>query len=237
MSKENGGQAVARGAMLEAQAFLCGQMQCVKEIGLPVTLDIPEMGSIVMQPWEDPGQVVELFRQEVLATGGQVLPETLAMLLQHFCFSAFEHSQLSALSQPCELEKDIIQNIFADASSVGFETASYEYDMIINGSYAVVNDVVYFISFSYCKDPANADQRCNKYDVSYALADGSEDVTRADELSIDVQTNFVGKAVRFFRNTLYPSALDKKCGREQELPLMPDVCRDLMQENRITNTI
>jgi hypothetical protein len=110
MNKENEGQAVSRKMLLEAQDYLCGQMHCVKEIGLPSEMNVPEMGSILMEPWEDPAKVVEKFRQEVLATGKQVQAETITVLLNHFCFFAFEHSQFASLSDQ-DLLPEVCRNL------------------------------------------------------------------------------------------------------------------------------
>merc|ERR1719421_997471 len=94
------------------------------------------------------------------------------------------------------LQPATIKSVFGN----GFEV-DREYPDLGEGSYAVVNDRVYFISHAYCKDEMmmmmGQKEPCNKFDVYYANADGSQDRVHEDEARADVQTKFLGKAVTF----------------------------------------
>merc|ERR1711981_589170 len=99
-------------------------MTCFRNVAQPIKLDVTGVGSLTVQPWQEPADMVETFAGQAMKAGGEISGEGMKQMMEYFC-SRRECKRLS-LQMPQQQQQ--AQPITLNVEGVGSLTVNPNQD-------------------------------------------------------------------------------------------------------------
>jgi hypothetical protein len=117
------GLAINQASMNQMMQFFCQRTVCFRNVASPIKLDVNGIGSLTVQPWQEPADMVEAFASQAVQNGMDVSGEGMKQMMEYFC-SRRECRRLS-LQMP---QRQQAQPITLNVEGVGSMTVQSNQD-------------------------------------------------------------------------------------------------------------
>ena len=118
------GMAINQASMNQMMQFFCARMTCFRNVAQPIKLDVTGVGSLTVQPWQEPADMVETFAGQAMKAGAAISGEGMKQMMEYFC-SRRECKRLS-LQMPQQQQQ--AQPITLNVEGVGSLTVNPNQD-------------------------------------------------------------------------------------------------------------
>lgn len=79
------GVAINQANINEMMQFFCQRTTCFRNVAQPIKLDVTGVGSLTVQPWQEPADMVETFAAQAIQNGVGMSGEGMKQMMEYFC--------------------------------------------------------------------------------------------------------------------------------------------------------
>ena len=71
--------------MNQMMQFFCQRTTCFRNVAQPIKLDVSNIGSLTVQPWQEPADMVETFAAQAIQGGIPMSGDGMKQMMEYFC--------------------------------------------------------------------------------------------------------------------------------------------------------